>query len=204
MIYEIRTYDLRPGTVPDFEAAFCAALPEREKISKLGALWHTEIGPLNQVIHVWPYESLEHRAQCRAAAIASGAWPPPTHPFTLRQSTAIMLPAPFMGDLQPGHYGNLYEMRIYTLRYGSLQRVLELWAERIEARRTLSPLVACWYSELGTLNTFVHVWAYDDLNQRGQIRAEAIRRGIWPPPTHEFLVAQESKILIPAACSPVR
>jgi hypothetical protein len=31
-------------------------LPLREKHSKLGAFWHTEFGPLNQVIHVYPYE----------------------------------------------------------------------------------------------------------------------------------------------------
>ena len=54
MIYEVRTYTLKPGSVAKFEENFAAALPHREKYSKLGAFWHTEIGPLNQVIHVWP------------------------------------------------------------------------------------------------------------------------------------------------------
>jgi len=47
MIYEVRTYTLRPGgAVAEFEERFAKRLPLREKHSKLGAFWHTEFGPL--------------------------------------------------------------------------------------------------------------------------------------------------------------
>ena len=45
MLYEVRTYTLRPGTVAEFEERFAKRLPLREKHSKLGAFWHTEFGP---------------------------------------------------------------------------------------------------------------------------------------------------------------
>ena len=61
MIYEVRTYDLRPGAVPQAEEAFAEALPHREKLSPLAAICHTEFGPLNQIIHVCGYEDLEER-----------------------------------------------------------------------------------------------------------------------------------------------
>ena len=67
MIYEVRTYTFRPGTVAEFEERFAKRLPLREKHSKLGAFWHTEFGPLNQVIHVYPYDDLQHRTRVRAA-----------------------------------------------------------------------------------------------------------------------------------------
>ena len=67
MIYEVRTYTLRPGTVAEFEERFAKRLPLREKHSKLGAFWHTEVGPLNQVIHVYPYDNLQQRAAVRDA-----------------------------------------------------------------------------------------------------------------------------------------
>jgi hypothetical protein len=67
MIYEVRTYTLRPGTVAEFEERFAKRLPLREKHSKLGAFWHTEFGPLNQVIHVYPYDGLQQRTAVRAA-----------------------------------------------------------------------------------------------------------------------------------------
>ena len=44
MIYEVRTYTLRPGTVAEFEERYAKRLPLREKHSKLGAFWHTEFG----------------------------------------------------------------------------------------------------------------------------------------------------------------
>src|SRR5207244_8656999 len=48
MIYEMRTFDLQPGMVPEFEKRYAAALPPRAQISPLGAFWHTEVGTLNQ------------------------------------------------------------------------------------------------------------------------------------------------------------
>jgi hypothetical protein len=53
MLYEVRTYTLRPGTVAEFEERFAKRLPLREKHSKLGAFWHTEFGPLNQERSLW-------------------------------------------------------------------------------------------------------------------------------------------------------
>ena len=76
LIYEMRTETLRPGAVPEYERRFGEKLPSRERHSKLGAFWHTVIGPLNQVIHVWPYEDLAHRAKVRAEAAHEPGWPP--------------------------------------------------------------------------------------------------------------------------------
>ncbi|MEK7778336.1 MAG: NIPSNAP family protein, partial [Chloroflexota bacterium] len=76
MIYEMRTYMLKPGTTPEFEERFAEAMPHRQKYSRLGAFWHTEVGPLNQVIHVWPYEDMAERTRVRAAAAQDPNWPP--------------------------------------------------------------------------------------------------------------------------------
>src|SRR6202789_3478144 len=74
MIIEMRTYTLRPGTLVEVEKRFAEGLPGREKHSKLAAFWHTEVGPLNQIIHVWTYDSFEHRADVRAAASKEERW----------------------------------------------------------------------------------------------------------------------------------
>ena len=51
--------------------------------------------------------------------------------------------------------------------------MLEGWGKAIEAREKFSPLAACWTSELGGLNKFVHVWVYKDFNERTRIREES-------------------------------
>ena len=94
MIYEVRTYTLKPGSVGQFEENFAKALPAREKYSKLGAFWHTDIGPLNQVIHVWPYESVEERNRIRAEAAHDPEWPP-ANPPEMYVNMGV-------GDMEPG------------------------------------------------------------------------------------------------------
>ena len=97
MIYEVRTYTLKPGSVPTFEENFAKALPHRLKYSPLAAFWHTEVGPLNQVIHVWPYESLDERTRIRAEAATDPNWPPANDPdMYVNMESEIFIPAPFM------------------------------------------------------------------------------------------------------------
>ena len=98
MIVEMRTYTLKPGNIPTFEERFASALNIREKFSKLAAFWHTEVGPLNQVIHVWPYDSLDQREKCRAAMQADPDWKKyleKSRPLMESQENRIMKAAPF-------------------------------------------------------------------------------------------------------------
>ncbi len=176
MIYEVRTYTLRPGSVAEFEERYAKRLPLREKHSKLGAFWHTEFGPLNQVVHVYPYEDLRHRTEVRAALAqdAARAALPGGGELIVAQESEIMNPAPFMHALGSRDYGggNVYEMRTYTYAPGDIPKVLEAWAKAVPAREKLSPLAACWTSELGGLNKFVHTWVYKDLGERAKVREE--------------------------------
>ena len=205
MIYEVRTYTLKPGFVATFEENFGKALPYREKYSKLGAFWHTEIGPLNQVIHVWPYESVDQRNEIRAEASKDPNWPPANDPdMYVHQEAEIFPPAPFMRPMGGDQaLGNIYEMRIYTYKTGSMGEVLKRWGAAIPYREEFSPLAAGMSSELGGLNKWVHIWPYKDMEERNRIREEASKSPHWPPPTREFLLAQENKLLAPAAFSPM-
>ena len=206
MIYEVRTYTLQPGSVAQFEENFAKALPAREKYSKLGAFWHTDIGPLNQVIHVWPYESVDERNAIRAEASQDPDWPPKNPPeMYVTLSSDIYIPAPFMRPMGGGQeLGNIYEMRIYTYKNGSMPEVLKRWGAAIPHREEYSPCAAAMYSDLGSLNKWMHVWPYKDMEDRNRIRAEASTSEHWPPPTREFLLSQENKMLVPAAFSPMR
>ena len=203
-IYEIRTYLLKPGTLAEFERLFGAALVDRVKISPLGAYWHTTLGPLHQVIHVWPYESLAHREECRTKALASGKWPAKVQHLMLKRENEIMRPAPFMRELVPGFYGPIYEWRSYTTWTWKEGLFLERVGAVIEEREKHSRLIAYWRGEIGSQNHLVHVWAYTSLDERARVRVEATKGGSWPPNVREFLVAQETKILEPAPFSPLK
>jgi hypothetical protein len=209
MIYEVRTYTLRPGSVAAFEERYAKRLLLREQHSKLGAFWHTEVGPLNQVIHVYPYDDLQQRTAVRDALAndTARAQIPSGREFVVAQEAEIMVPAPFMHPLGSRNYGtgNVYEMRTYTYAPGDIPKVLEAWAKAIPDREKFSPLAACWTSELGGLNKFVHTWVYKDLNERARVREEArTGGGQWPPQAGVRPIRQENKLLMPASFSPVR
>jgi len=55
MIYEIRTYGLTVGSLAEVEKRYAEAYEHRKKYSELTGFFHTEIGPLNEIIHIWGY-----------------------------------------------------------------------------------------------------------------------------------------------------
>ncbi len=67
MLYEMRIYTVQPGKVGELQALFeKEGLPIIKEHSKLVGWWFTEVGPLNQVVHLWVYENAGHREQVRA------------------------------------------------------------------------------------------------------------------------------------------
>jgi len=210
MIYEMRTYDLKPRSLAEVEKRFGEAYEKRKKYSVLAAFWHTEIGPLNQIVHVWPYNDLEERSRIRAAAVKDGAWPPATTEFIVNMRSEIMMPFSISPELKPGKMGPYYEMRTYTHAAGDLPKLRAVWEKAVPARLKFSPLCAAWHSELGGLNKFVHIWPYPSLDARIATRDKAHAAGVWPPSAEKLglpgynLVAQENKILMPSAFSPLQ
>jgi hypothetical protein len=210
MIYEFRTYDLKPRSVEEFEKRFGDAYEKRKRHSELAAFWHTEVGPLNQVIHVWPYQDIAERNKVREEAMKDGTWPPKTAEFILAQRAEIYIPFPMSPAIKPGKMGPYFEMRIYTLAPGGLPNIEKAWQKALPERLKFGPLCAVLYSELGGINKFMHIWPYPTLDARIDIRKRAQEAGAWPPsaqkagtPPYELL-HQENKILMPAKFSPVQ
>jgi hypothetical protein len=95
-VYEVRTYELKPGGVPQTVEAWRKAAPARLKISPVLAAMTSVTGAVTRFLHVWPYRSFEERARLREKAVTDGVWPPPGGPGLLvSQQVDIYLPASF-------------------------------------------------------------------------------------------------------------
>ena len=205
MIYEVRTYRLQPGSLQEIIKLFGEAYEHRKKLSELAAFWYTDIGPLNQIIHVWPYESLAHRTEIRAASASIKQWPPDIKEFQEDMVSEIFVPCPFTPELKPGKPGPVFEYRSYILKPGGAGAINQRWEKALPARQELSPLLFAGHTELGTLNKFIHIWPYESLDPRKEVRGKALAEKIWPPPGGKgTLVAQENKIVFAAPFSPVQ
>jgi NIPSNAP protein len=101
MIVEQRTYTLFTGKVPEYLRLYGEEGREiQEPILGHMVGWFTanDIGDLNQIVHLWAYDSLEHRAERRAALAASPAWQgfvAKLQPLIRTQESKILTPAPW-------------------------------------------------------------------------------------------------------------
>ena len=103
----------------------------------------------------------------------------------------------------------IYEMRTYRLKVGAVAAFLKLVQEEgIAAQEDhLGRLVGYFSSEIGPLNEIVHIWAYEDLNDRAQRRAKLAADPRWrevSPKLQALIETMENKILVPSEFSPLR
>ena len=72
-------------------------LPARTALSPLIFAGFTEIGPLNQWVHVWAYKNMGERESLRAQAVSAGIWPPPRAEGVVmqRMQNTFAVPAAF-------------------------------------------------------------------------------------------------------------
>src|SRR6267143_1203288 len=176
MIYEIRTYRIAPRSLAEVEKRFGEA-----------------------------YEYLAERERIRGEAAKDPKWNPGIQEFIREMRSEIIVPFKFVPEVRGGKLGPIFELRYYTLKPRMLPEVAKAWEGALPERTKLSPLVLAGGVEFGRANGFVHIWAYTGLDQRAQVRAEASKRGIWPPPGGgDRILTQENKVLLPAAFSPLQ
>ncbi len=210
MIYEMRTYTIQPAKVPAWEENFMEAYNSgRANYSKLGGLWHTELGPLNQVIHIWPYESLQHRADVRAKASKelAGKWPPSlSATLVTAQETDILDPVKGMKDWdgEPKAWGEVYELRTYTYAPGDAAKAAAAFGEALAGRDAIAPVAGMFVTgQAGNLNKLQQLFAYKSWDHREEVRAEFRKQGVWPPHAEVRPINQLVRFLIPAKGSPI-
>jgi NIPSNAP len=100
MIVEERCYTLKPGTLHIYYEDYN---PRGLKIQTriLGNLigyFHTEIGQLNKVVHLWGYDSLAERERRRGLLAADAEWLEylkQSPDIVVDMESRILVPAPF-------------------------------------------------------------------------------------------------------------
>lgn len=101
----------------------------------------------------------------------------------------------------------IVEQRTYTLKPGAVAEWLKRYQEEGLAiqQPILGTLVGYFFTETGPLNQIVHMWAFEDFADRDRRRATLKADSRWTrylATVSQHLVAQESRILIPAPFSP--
>lgn len=100
MIVDERTYTVHSGKVAEYlQIVQDQLLPlQSDVLGGLIGYFHTEVGPLNQIVHLWAYASMAEREQRRAALARHPEWPARSahvRPLIAAQSNRILVAARF-------------------------------------------------------------------------------------------------------------
>jgi hypothetical protein len=94
-------YTLKPGATPDYMAAVKElALPIRRKYGvKLAGWYYSDVGELNQVVHIWAFRDHAHMVEAKAEIAQDPEWTgkyvPRVLPLIQAQKTYLMLSPDF-------------------------------------------------------------------------------------------------------------
>jgi NIPSNAP len=105
-VYDFRMYTLKPGTTPDYMAAVRElALPIRQKYGvRLAGWYYSDVGELNQVVHIWWFQDYAHMEDAKAKVAADADWTqkylPRVRGLIVAQKTYLMLSPDFAPEPQ--------------------------------------------------------------------------------------------------------
>ena len=211
MVHELRIYTVKPGTVMEVakNAGEVGRAIRGDTYGKLEGYWVTEIGPLNQVCHLWSYSDWNERTRLRGELAKNERWTkeygPLIRPNLVRQD--IRLLNPIVGIKPPTGTGNIYELRAYRTKPGAIKEWSTNFTEALHHREKYSKIVGFWNTEAGQPNEVVHLWSYPDLNTRMAQRAASQKDENWQAFIKKaggLLEELTCMIMLPAAHSPLK
>jgi NIPSNAP len=97
-LLSVLTRVCRSKGAPRFALIEKEALPVISKYSHLVGWWSTDVGPLNEVVHIWAYEDAAHRERARKAQGEDPhlqAFRPKAQALIVSQYNKILTPASF-------------------------------------------------------------------------------------------------------------
>jgi NIPSNAP len=100
MIVEERIYTCYNGKAQEYVSMYEkeGLAIQRPILGNLVGYFTSEIGTLNQVVHLWAYEDLADRTQRRAKLLSDPAWQTyaaKVRPLLMTQENRILIPAKF-------------------------------------------------------------------------------------------------------------
>jgi len=97
-IFELRTYQLQPGTLLQWEHTWRKGIEARRKFVEPVGAWFSQVGRLHQVHHMWQYPDLQTRKETREKAWKLDGWAETaskTAEYSMLMDSIILEPLPY-------------------------------------------------------------------------------------------------------------
>ncbi|KAK1789347.1 hypothetical protein P4O66_015281 [Electrophorus voltai] len=211
--YEFRTYHIHPHQNAAFLRLTSEKIHLRTAQSELLGYWTVEYGGLNQVFHIWKYDSYTQRAAVRAALAQDSSWGEQyiskAMPMLSSQDSEVTYLVPWSKIQKPPKEGGVYELVSFQMKPGGPA----VWGEAFQgavgthAAPGYAHPVGVFHSEFGWLNRVHVLWWYESADHRAAVRyrshsdprvVAAVRQSVG------YLESQRNKLMFPCPYSPLK
>ncbi|XP_054610442.1 protein NipSnap homolog 2-like isoform X2 [Dunckerocampus dactyliophorus] len=178
---------------------------------ELVGTWNTWYGEQDQAVHLWRYRGgypalTEVMSKLRQNKMFL-EFRQERGKMLLSRRNQLLLEFSFWNEPVPRPGPNIYELRSYQLRPGTMIEWGNYWARAIEIRQQNQEAVGGFFSQIGSLYQVHHLWAYKDLQSRENIRNAAWQREGWDEVVYytvPLIQHMESRVMIPMKSSPLK
>jgi len=212
MIYELRMYTTKPGKmkhVVNSSATVAQKIRNGDTYGKLIGHWWSEIGKMNQYVHMWEYQNVEEMRRLRSELSSRDDWKkefvPLVGPYILSQEIRLLRS---VSDLKtPSNSNNFYELKIINLNIGKVGQWVSEFNNLVNEIENESLNIGVWQTELSNPNEIVSIWSHSSVERMQMFWEKLENNSSWK----KFMDFQESSvkeeqtiILKPSSCSPLQ
>nr|XP_039248148.1 protein NipSnap homolog 1-like [Styela clava] len=214
-LYKIQFHSVKPGALDEYKDICAEILPKISAdpdlpVECVGS-WSCWYGDQDQVVHLWRYNGGFPAIGEANQKMSSLEWykdmrKKRSH-MLLGRRNQLLFEFSFWNTPEPRDGPNIYELRTYQLKPGTLIEWANSWARGISNRQTNNEAVGGFFSEIGDLNIVHHLWAYKDLHHRKVTRGKAWTSEGWDNVVYytvPLIREMKSQIMIPLPHSPLQ
>ncbi|XP_046740254.1 protein NipSnap [Diprion similis] len=216
IIFGLSTHNIRPNSMDKYlvnyqEYVNLIHSKKSDLQCDLIGSWVVEVGDMDQALHLWRYTGGYERVDRTLSTLSQNE---AYHKLIQEQGSYLrsrhlqyLLAFSFWPQLVMREGPNIYEIRSYSLKPGTMIEWGNNWARAINYRRNNDEAFAGFFSQIGRLYNVHHIWAYKDLQTRKETRESAWRSPGWDncvAYTVPLIREMHSRILRPVSFSPTK
>ncbi|KAI8849613.1 hypothetical protein BC829DRAFT_369222 [Chytridium lagenaria] len=213
-VHKLQTHNVKPEAWDDYVGLVSehyARISENPDFKvRLYGSWKTEIGPLDQALHIWEYNKYQGYDESTLQLSKDAMYQKfmkDLRPMLRSRESQIMLEFAFWEGSSPSFQDGIYELRTYRLKPGRMLEWEHEWKKGLEARRQFVQPVGAWFSQVGDLNYVHHLWAYPNLHVRKEMREASWQVDGWAKTVYNtvrMIDTMHCRIVRPLPSSPLK
>ena len=203
--------DVKPDAMDSYLTSyekFVNELKEKDPTYELVASFRVDVGDQDQIVNIWKYQKGYRGASKNQQLIREdpslAALIKDQSKMVRQRNNQLMMAFSFWGHPTPQVRNANYEMRSYVLKPGTMIEWGNNWARGINFRTNK---VGGFFGQIGQLYTVHHLWHYENLAGRKEVRENS-----WTKPGWDEIVAytvplireMRSRWMSPNSFSPIR